>query len=44
MLKYCKEILQYYQHSIYSKDWLLVEKTSAGQWHNSTPFTQKTDY
>ena len=31
MPKFCKEIMQYYQYSIHSKDWLLVEETSTGQ-------------
>ena len=35
MLRFCKEILQYFQYSIHSKDWLLVEETSTGQNHNN---------
>ena len=31
----CKEILQDFQHSIHSKDWLLEEVTSTGQYHNN---------
>ena len=31
MPKFWKEIMQYYQYSIHSKDWLLVEETSTGQ-------------
>ena len=34
MLRFCKEMLQYYQYSIHSKDWYLVEETSAKQKHN----------
>ena len=35
MLSFCKEILQYFQYFIHSKDWLPVEETSAGQSHNN---------
>ena len=31
MLKFCKEMLQFYEYSIYSKNWLLVEETSTGE-------------
>ena len=30
MLRIRKEMMPYYQYSIHSKDWLLVEETSTG--------------
>ena len=35
MLMFCNEILQHFQYSIDSKDWLLVEETSTWQCHNN---------
>ena len=35
MLRFCKEILQCFQYSIHSEDWLLAEETSAGQNQNT---------
>ena len=36
MLRFCKEILWYFQYSIYSKDRLLVKEASTGQNHNNS--------
>ena len=35
MLRFCKKILKYFQYFIHSKDWLLVEETSTGQYQNN---------
>ena len=35
MLKFCKEILQYFQYSIHSKSWLLLKETSTRQNHKN---------
>ena len=36
MLRFCKKMLQYYQYSIYSKYWLLMENTSTVQDNTTT--------
>ena len=45
MLRFCMEILQYFQYSIHSKDWKLVQKTFTGQNHkNYIAMVPKTIY